>query len=423
MDVVVKSADLAGSGIQHAHTVKAGPWIFLNGHEAYDFAQGLNVDVEGPLGFPSFGLPRFRREADFVVRRAKTLLREQGSDLSRAVRIDQFYPTPEAVTSYHQTRRNEFGSYIPPSTSIIVQRCVGAHANLSMSLIAVRDELGLSVNPHYPRGVEVPQGSSFAPAVTCGDFVFIAGHMAGARELAPAAVVPANVRWGASAIRRQAEEIIKGRLEPALEGAGTSLSASVKAQAFVQGAANIPDFLDVWNQYFDSIPCALTVVPITSLALVSGIVEINLIAMTAEKKLRKQVIATSLPSMSAYGPCLRAGDFIFPSGLIALTEDGHVVGRADATAFDALGHAAYVQSSRVLTMLNQICASAGVTLKNVVRAQYYLSNMPDLSAVHRAWQKQADNIPHPFIAVEIPEPPLAHGAVMCGDFWIFAPVG
>src|SRR5262252_2635236 len=32
--VTIKSARLAGGAISHAYAVKAGPWVFLNGHEA-----------------------------------------------------------------------------------------------------------------------------------------------------------------------------------------------------------------------------------------------------------------------------------------------------------------------------------------------------------------------------------------------------
>jgi hypothetical protein len=35
--VTIKSTRLAGSAINYAYAVKAGPWVFLNGHEAFDF--------------------------------------------------------------------------------------------------------------------------------------------------------------------------------------------------------------------------------------------------------------------------------------------------------------------------------------------------------------------------------------------------
>ena len=35
----------------------AGPWIFLTGHEAYDWQTGISDEVTGPPGFPLHGRP------------------------------------------------------------------------------------------------------------------------------------------------------------------------------------------------------------------------------------------------------------------------------------------------------------------------------------------------------------------------------
>src|SRR5262245_1055739 len=44
--LTVKSVErLAGSATSYAYAVKAGPFVFLNGHEAFDFEQGLSPDV------------------------------------------------------------------------------------------------------------------------------------------------------------------------------------------------------------------------------------------------------------------------------------------------------------------------------------------------------------------------------------------
>src|SRR5260221_13240821 len=95
---------LLGSGVPYAYAVKAGPWIFLTGHEAFDFASGIPEAVAGPPGFPLYGKPRSRREGDFILQRMRRILEEFGSELSRAVRLDQFYPNPEAVAAYHLAR-------------------------------------------------------------------------------------------------------------------------------------------------------------------------------------------------------------------------------------------------------------------------------------------------------------------------------
>jgi hypothetical protein len=53
--------NLLGTPVSYAYLVKAGPWIFLTGHEAFDFERGVPEEVAGPSGFPLFGRPRRRR--------------------------------------------------------------------------------------------------------------------------------------------------------------------------------------------------------------------------------------------------------------------------------------------------------------------------------------------------------------------------
>ena len=39
--------NLAGTGVPYAYAVKAGPWLFLTGHEAFDFATGHALTLTG----------------------------------------------------------------------------------------------------------------------------------------------------------------------------------------------------------------------------------------------------------------------------------------------------------------------------------------------------------------------------------------
>jgi hypothetical protein len=104
--------NLLGTPVSYAYAVKAGPWIFLNGHEAFDFESGIPEEVAGPAGFPLFGRPRSRREGDFILHRMRRILREFGSDLSHGVRLDQYYPNPRAVAAYHLAWHAEFGDWL-----------------------------------------------------------------------------------------------------------------------------------------------------------------------------------------------------------------------------------------------------------------------------------------------------------------------
>jgi hypothetical protein len=132
--IEVKAVDnLLGTPFPYAYAIKAGPWLFLTGHEAFDFASGTPPEVTGPPGFPLYGLPRSRREGDFILQRMRRILREFGSDLPHAVRLDQYYPNPQAVAAYHHSRHAEFRDYIPPSTSVVMERCFAADATISTS--------------------------------------------------------------------------------------------------------------------------------------------------------------------------------------------------------------------------------------------------------------------------------------------------
>src|SRR5205085_4223830 len=97
------------------------------------------------------------------------------ADLAQAVRLDQFYPNPAAVAPYHLARHAEFGDYIPPSTSVVMERCFAAETTISTSLIAVVAAAGYEIRKVYPPGVASAPTSGFVPAIVCGDFVFVAG--------------------------------------------------------------------------------------------------------------------------------------------------------------------------------------------------------------------------------------------------------
>ena len=85
---------LLGTGVPYAYAVKAGPWIFLTGHEAFDFAAGATEAVSGPPGLPLFGRQRWRREGDFILQRMRWILEEFGSDLGHGASTSSIRPRP-----------------------------------------------------------------------------------------------------------------------------------------------------------------------------------------------------------------------------------------------------------------------------------------------------------------------------------------
>ena len=421
--LVVKSVErLAGSATSFAYAIKAGPWIFLNGHEAFDFERGLASEVEGPPGNRLAGRPPLRREADYILRRMRSILKEFGSDLPHAVRVDQYYTMGPAVSAYHLARFAEFGSYIPPSTSIIMERCFTARTNTHTSMIAVVPTPDWTVEKFTLPGQPI-SASGYNPAVAANDFVFVAGNMATREDgsLGPNVYVGPTRNWGGeNGFRRQVHYVIKERLEPSLKAAGSALEHTLKAQAYIRGVHNFPDFLDAWSQHFRDIPCAVTLAPAKDYATTESMLEINLIALKNGATRRKQVVETGIPPAATFGPCVRAGELVFPSGLMPVGRDGTVPSPDNAAAFESLCLAGQTQGAMLLSYAQAVCAAIGVTMANVVRAQYFLTDIRDFAGISAAWSDRYGKQPHPFACVQVPGPMPAAGASAIADFWVYA---
>ncbi len=415
--------NLAGSSVPFAYAAKAGPWIFLNGHEAYDFSSGDTPEVDGPDGFPSFGEPRLKREAEYILTRMKQCLKEFGSDFSHSLRVDQYYPIFEAVRAYHLARHGAFGNYIPPSTSVLMKRLFNPKCSISMSMIATVPHKDYEIKRLFPKDVPVPVGSYFVPAVTCNDFVFVAGQMASDDDaLEPSVRMNPLRNWGGpNAIRKQTEFVIKKRLEPALIAGDSSWENIIKAQIYVPTAEDIPDALDVWHTLVGNHPCAITALPTHGFGFVDGLVEINLIALRHGSSRKKEVLKISNPKMSSYGQCIRAGELVFPSGIMPIDLNGNVVGIKNHTNLDSMNYSSQVQAMAVLDFAEEICKAAGTNLSNVARAQYFMSDVTEFSGVQLAWMSRLGKQPHPFVSVQVPGSLSAPGASLTADFWIYAP--
>src|SRR3990170_7531957 len=128
---------IPGTDIHYAPGMKAGNWVFLTGIEAVDYGTGLDPAVAGTAGLPNHGLPRHRREGDFICARFKELLGRAGTSFANTVRLDQYYPTWKAVDPYHLARKAAFGNYIPPSTSVLMEELLTRGGDITASLLAV----------------------------------------------------------------------------------------------------------------------------------------------------------------------------------------------------------------------------------------------------------------------------------------------
>lgn len=410
--------------IHYAPCMKAGNWIFLTGIEAVDYETGLHPAVAGTPGLPHHGLPRHRREGDLICARFKQLLADCGTNFANTVRLDQYYPTWKAVDPYHLARRAAFGDYIPPSTSVIMDKLMTAQADISASLLAVLPGGGREPKRVVAPQVTAPAWSGFVPAVTSGDFIFIAGQMARGADgnTDPRAHVPPHSRWGGYEIRRQTEYLIREKFIPALAAAGSSLANAVKAQVYLRDIDDTTHFLDVWESHFGKRQCALTIVPTKDFGLVPGIIEINLVAVTEGGKTKKQIVDGCTPAEMTYGAAaVRAGDLLFCSGLLAVDAKGPIAGIEADKALPNFGIAARAQMETIVNAVRKICTAGGTQIENVVRIHEFHTDLREFPVMHRPWQEALGGAPVPFTAIGVTATlPVPACSVMV-DPWIYAP--
>jgi enamine deaminase RidA (YjgF/YER057c/UK114 family) len=360
------------------------------------------------------------------LRRFQALLAEAGADRAHAVRLDQYYPTWKAVDPYHDARRAYFGDYIPPSISVLMPELLHKDADINASMIAIMPGAGRQVQRVAQSKLVAPTTSGFAPAVTAGDYIFIAGQMAhfgGKTGVDPAAHVPDSALWAGTEITLQTEFIIKELIAPALEAAGSSLGNVVKAQAYLANVEDFPHFMRVWKAHFGDHPCALSVVPTAGFGTAGGIIEINVMAVKDDGAVQKEIVACDIPSTMAYGPsAVRAGDLFLLSALVAADEDGAIAGVEAGAGMPYHAVSSRSQMRYILETAQRICHTAGTSLANVVRAHQFHTDLREFYPMYKVWQEFLPDQPIPFGAVRVPALMPAPGCTVMADVWVYVPV-
>jgi enamine deaminase RidA (YjgF/YER057c/UK114 family) len=409
--------------ILYAQGIRAAAWLFFTGHEATDFKSGIAPAVAGIPGLPLAGAPRYRREGDFLFDRLLKLIAAEGGNLRHIVRTDQYYPRVECVNPYQRARKAVLKDYVPPSTSVLVEELLVDGAGMDISMLAVLPGEGREPQAARPEGVPVPQHSGFIASLVSGDYVFVAGQMPNndaMTGLDPKAYRPPNAVWNGTDIRLQTEFLIASRLKPALEAGGSSLRNAVKAQVYLTDIDDLPEFIDVWNNYFGSDPCALTVVATKGLALLDAKIEINIFGVRDGGTVQKQIVDHKPSSSMRLGPAsVRAGDLLCLSGLYAADEKGMIPAASNSAGLHYLGVPVQHQMRAILDAAGDICRGAGTTLDNVTRAQHFVSDLNVVYPSLRIWQERLSGSPVPFGVVR--SPMAIPGCDVVLDTWAYCP--
>jgi enamine deaminase RidA (YjgF/YER057c/UK114 family) len=415
------------SGIRYAPGVRAGRWIFATGHKGTaNFASGMSPDVLRP-GLPSWDSSRHRRESDRIFANLAQVLKAGGGDFRNIVRVDQYYTHHRAVEPYHAARRAALADHIPPSTSILQQRFLLAGQDIEVQMIAAAPGKEMTVRRVSAKGHNIHPSSGYSLALTAGDFVFIAGRLADSLtfgEGIPAeARVPAGHLWKGTPIKLETEFIIKKKVEPALEAAGSSLENVVKCQVYLRDPEDFAPFNEVWRHHFPKNPPATSLIPMATpgLNVADGRIEINTVALRNAGRTRGRVVdAGVMPAWAGYSQAVRAGDLLFISGLLAIDRNGLISAARHDPAQPYFGSSIQAQMDYLLGNAEKICRAAGTSLANIVRIQQFHTDLAEFYPAYQAWQRHLRGAHLPFSAVEVPFLPVP-GCTVLLDLWVYAP--
>lgn len=418
-----------GDRVRYAQGIKAGPWVFATGHLAQDYRTGMAGDVAN-AGFPFASDSRNTREARTILRNLGAVLDQAGCTYADTVRLDQYYTAPTAVIHYQRERRAALKSHIPPSTSVVMNGFVLPEAGISVDAIAFRASDDAKIATFDRSDIAAAQSSGYKPALRAGDLVFVAGSTAEAQAGDPSiggVAVTAHPqegrRWQSAPIIAQTHYVIDKKLIPALELAGSSLANVVKAQVYLTDIADIDLFNRVWLDYFGKNPPATTIIPCSrsSLAVEAARVEINLVAVADDTAVRVERYGQGLlPGFDDYPAAIKAGDLLFIAGLMALGPDGLAPDvRRDPRQPYFMSHP-QAQAEHILATAERVCGMAGTSLKNVVRAQQFQTDISNFYPVHSAWRAYAPGLHVPFSAIDIGNKLPVPDADVLMDLWVYA---
>ncbi len=404
---------------EQTYGIRYGNWVFTSAIMASDFRTGLVPQVRGNPAIPLAGEEATIRETGYIYEVLQAVLAVAGTDIQNGVRIDQFPVSRAAVDPYHVARKTILQPPRPASTSVDILGLLAPDASIQVEMIAI-----VPTPEFQKQGIntdKIPQPlAGYSPAIRAGDFVFLAGQVPTDWKsgIAPEARVDPNF-WEGSRIERETRYILKN-MALTLEAAGSSMPNVVKAQVYLTDINDLPRLDRVWREAFPDNPPARTIYPVRSLGVTESCVEINFVAVTDKGATRKEIISTDAARAPIFHEpqAVRAGEFLFLSGLMAADENGLVEAARIHPGYPYDRDSAAAQMEDILTQAQAICRAAGTDISRALRV---LNVHTDLNEYVRAAQvrRRTFSAGEPASAtIRVAAPLQIPGCSILTDLWV-----
>ena len=116
-----------------------------------------------------------------------------------------------------------------------------------------------------------------------------------------------------------------------------------------------------------------------------------------------------------------AGDLLLCSALLAADAEGPLPGCLPDVRQPYFGCTVEAQVDAIVDRAEALCTAAGASLRDMVRLQLFMTDLSELDAAWRAFQRRLPGLDLPLSAVQVPGPLPVPGCTLMADLWVYAP--
>lgn len=236
------------------------------------------------------------------------------------------------------------------------------------------------------RPEDIPQPvMHYSSCIRSGNLVFTSGALATDYRtgLAPEADLP----YLGSTIKHQARVVFRA-INKLVTAADSSLENIVKLDEYLNNWDDGPLYFEGRNQELpQGSQTAASAVVVNPFIIPSCNLEVDAVAFTKSSGYRKEVVWTREVPQGPDSQAVKAGPWVFLSGLMATDYEGGVAPEAQVNRNNWYGSEIKAQTRYVLKNLVKILEEAGSSLEQVIKARVDLVDLKDFTGFEEAWKE------------------------------------
>ena len=404
------------------HAVKAGGLVFLSGmrssqnpasHRQFSDIPTPGHDKEQNFMVADHLESRVAHDAWYTHQNMDAVLAASGSGPDQVLR-QHIWQSDKRFFPVYQNIRQVLQKVPAPSSGLGVSEVFGdTNGTIGIDAIGVCP----GDNPDLParevvasvEDKELPAAAFYSQAVRTGPLVFTAGHIPiktsteGKPLVKSFDDIPPEGRFletGQSHPDSRDGPIaaqtwfIYNELRRTLENQGLKLSDTVNSTVYLADIRDFPVFHRVHRHFFPNSNTALTVSGFAEVGHRGCLIEIELTASTAHENFGKTTVGWPMSAPFAAPAAVKAGDFIFYSGIFGINKDCRIV--TEPKDFDLapeipegllskIGEHSEVsnQTWAALHLLSKISQDIGSSINDLVKITVYLENPASFTIFER----------------------------------------